>query len=178
MARPTEDQWAELHRQAGRGEFTSVMAQAIIDKAVNWGNRFTVNYDDPRWSRIDKGAYAYVDSDATPGSYPLQGTGTAVVEFDIRQFDHEPTTEQVMAWQNEDGFRTPDRAEVETYLDAHRAQTKQYPIVGICGKVFASGGRCVWYVDEREHGRGLLYDHLGGSWDQSFRFLRVRKNES
>ncbi|MFH1426053.1 MAG: hypothetical protein ABIG66_01320 [Candidatus Kerfeldbacteria bacterium] len=161
---------------AADGKFTPAMVQAIVDENVNWGNRLVVNYEDPRWQEIDSESYAYISEGATVDHFPVLGKGEVEVEFDIHQFDHEPTTTEIIEWQNENGYRPADRAETETYLDVHKAACQQNPIVGICGKESeGSGVRRIGEVSGHRNGRLLNIRHFHYEWLQFCRFIRVKK---
>ncbi len=137
-------------------------------------NRLTVNGGDPRWKSIRKEDYYFINSGLSAADFPVV-PGSREVAYDVDTFDHQPTTEEVRAWQHAPGFRAPDRAEVETYLDEapdSKAELGNSPIVGLCGIVTGGDVACVY---ANGVGRFLFRGQLVGQWDQSCRFLRVRK---
>ncbi|MEK7570416.1 MAG: hypothetical protein AAB515_03210 [Patescibacteria group bacterium] len=133
----------------------------------------TVNGDDPRWQSIRKKDYYYVNTSLSVVDFPIV-PGVREVAYDVKIFDHEPTTQEVVDWQNEPRFRPLDRADSETYLDAvpdTKADLGESPIV--CLGAVAGGG--VAYVGLHGGGRDLRRIVLGRSWNRYCRFVRVRK---
>ncbi|HLD21287.1 MAG TPA: hypothetical protein VJB65_00135 [Patescibacteria group bacterium] len=84
--------------------------------------------------------FDYYDQRIRPEYFPIRGKGQAEVTFDVGEFDHDPTSQEVLDWHNEPGYRGCDLAEGNTYLDTHKAECQQYPIVAICGDIIKIGG--------------------------------------
>lgn len=151
----------------------------IADLLVRVRTVFTVpniNYDDPRWRSL-KGDYYFSNTDLRPEHFPIsrKGVGEVVMEYVV--FDHEPTTQEALDCINgRSDLRLPDRAETEKFLDQNDQERKKFPIIGLCGSVVErSGDRSVACVFAGGDGRYLVFDWLGGHWDQHCRFLAVRK---
>jgi hypothetical protein len=135
--------------------------------------KLVVNGDSPRWQGIRQEDYFYVNDALTVADF-LVAPGTREVTYDVGSFDHDPTTQEVVDWQNEPGFRPLDRAESETYLDAvpdSKAELGKSSIVCQCS---VAGGHvpCV-YLDF--YGRNLDRTGLDDGWSQGCRFVRARK---
>lgn len=151
---------------------------AVLRKRVEAiSRRFSgvVNYDDPRWTEIRKGDYTYVDSDARVTHFPIQGKGQAPVTYGYLMCDHQPTTREVLDQVRRRGdIRHPDRAETESFIDAHQAEKDKYPVIGLYGSVVKLRGlRPVAYVRAYGSYRRLGFRGLGGRWGRRCRFLVV-----
>ncbi len=135
-----------------------------------------VNYDDPRWQGIDRPAYYYINDSLTVADFPVYKTGSEEVDYEYVEFDHDPTTQEVLDEIDRRGLRVPDRAEAEVFLDKNPDEPKKRWIAALCGTVsIRYGYRGVADVDANGRCRGLDWDRLGNRWGRRGRFLAVRK---
>lgn len=154
----------------------SVTAQAPVQSVSAQTFTNTVNYDDPRRRQIDKTKYYYVDPNLTPDHFPIERTGSAEVTYGYVEFDHEPTTQEVLdAIENDPrGLRRPDRAEAEDFLEAHPEERMKAPVISLCGKIVEQQGyRFMADVSADSLGVGLYWVFLHYEWNQRCRFLAV-----
>ncbi len=135
-----------------------------------------VNYDDPRWSVIQRDSYAYVDPDLKAKHFPIGRHGTSGVVVEYVTLDHDSTFREALAEITRRRLRVPDRAEAESFLDEHPEEQKKLPIVGLCGAVKGwRGSRHMRYVVADVGGRRSLgCERFVGRWVQYVRFLAVR----
>ena len=139
----------------------------------------SVNYDDQRWSAIQRQAYAYANPDLKPKHFPVGGRGVSEVVVEYVTFDHEPTTQEVMDKIQRRGLRVPDRAETESFLDTHPEEQKKSPVIGLCASVVARHGfRSVPDVYASAGERHLHFSWLSRHWSQYCRFFAVRKSST
>jgi len=167
---------ADLHHKIQKGAVTRLQLEKFLNKQNPFATptKLTVNGSDSRWETLE-GDYWYVNSSLRAEHFPIANPGVHDVEYDIDSFDHDPTTQEIMDWQNEPGFRPPDRAEAETYLDNapdSKAQLGKSPIVAICGPLVDGEVAC---AIAHVNGRNLDRHSLGNRWYRQYRFLRVRK---
>jgi len=130
----------------------------------------TVNYDDPKWYKIDRWQYCHCHLDITIRHFPMCRWGQAEVVFEIGSPPGQPTTKEVLAWQNEPGYRGSDRAEAETCLPVAQ-RNERWPIVAIC----PNGGseKTIGYI---LGGRSALEITLpDDEWEPYAKFLRVKE---
>ena len=154
-----------------------------LDRFLKGQNPFAVlftmvvDYASDRWKSINKALYAYINDSLTVADFPIAGTGTGEVTYDYVTFDHEPTTQEVFdEIERRGNVRRPDRAEAETFLEKNPEERKQAPVIALCGSIVdRSGDRSVACVDANGNGLCLRWGWLDDRWNQSCRFLVVRK---
>lgn len=136
-----------------------------------------VNYDDPIYGRIDRDQYAFVADGLRPEHFPVRGKGQQEVIYDYLEFDHEPTTEEVMrAVESRGNVRLPDFAETMAYHKANPEERMKAPVISLCGAIEDRvDKRYVAYVLANEDGVSLYWRWFRNRWLQHCRFLVVCK---
>lgn len=134
----------------------------------------TVDHDDPAYRTMPKqgGDWYYVDTSLTTAHFPITRKGIEEVTYEYVEFDHEPTTQEVLNEIKRRGLERPDYAETMAFLKEHPNERKVAPVISLCGLV---GDRLVADVDARGFGLRLLWDDLSSRWGQRCRFLAVRR---
>ncbi|MEK7631895.1 MAG: hypothetical protein AAB445_03445 [Patescibacteria group bacterium] len=169
---------ADITTKLANGSLTLESAKLYAKKQNPFATptRLTVDGSNPRWQSIRTEDYYYVNARLSVADFPV-ALATREVEYDVRTFDHDPTTQEVVDWQNEPGFRPLDRAESETYLDTvpdTKSDLGKSPIVCLC-TVF--GGHVAFVGLSGGGGRSLDRNQLDYRWNRSYRFVRARKSE-
>ena len=122
----------------------------------------SVNYEDSRYRvplpKSQKGLY-----------FPIRGKGRATVIMAYLVLNQRSTKSLIMNGLAAKGWRLPDRAEAESFLDQYPDEPLKHDICGVCGPADSHGialdfASCVWA--DRD-GRGLTLhalDTLGSHW--------------
>lgn len=136
-----------------------------------------VNYDDPAYRRIDRDQYAFVNDSLRPEHFPVRSKGQREVIYDYLEYDHEPSTEEVLNdIERRGNIRVPDFAETLAYHKANSEERMKAPVISLCGSIVNRGGeRNVAYVNASVIGVNLHWHWLSLRWDQNCRFLVVCK---
>lgn len=136
-----------------------------------------VNYDNPAHRRIDRDQYVYVNDSLRPKHFSVQGKGQCDVIYDYLEYDHEPTTEEVLAdIERRSDIRLPDFAETMDFHNANPRERMKAPVISLCGSVEDEDGeRFVAYVRALGNGLHLSWHLLSNRWVQRCRFLVVCK---
>lgn len=134
-----------------------------------------VNYDDTAYRRLGRGQHIYVAGGLLPKHFPVRSSGQAEVIYDYLEFNHEPTTEEVVRTvEGRNDIRFPDFAETMTYHETYPQERQEDPVVSFCGaNECMDGGRSVPDVHADEDGLYLRWGWLTSSWLQRCRFLVV-----
>jgi hypothetical protein len=142
--------------------------------------KLMVNGNDPRFQIIRKEDHYHVDSGLTIEHFPITNPSSREVEYEIVEFDHDPTTQEILDACETATLRRPKRDEAETYLDNvsdTKDQLGKSPIIALCGSILELAGyRRVAYAVLNDRGRRLGLDGLVDRWDGRCRFLAVRKS--
>lgn len=137
-----------------------------------------VNYDDARWRSIDHSRYAYVHPHVGIGLLPICGKGHAKRTFHLLRFRRELSTLEVLTTIEGMGFRCPDRAEVESYIDTVPGGTSRYydpPIIALCGSVEGDHrGLGIWSLYLTHLGRAFGFHKLESLCPHGCWFVSVR----
>lgn len=134
----------------------------------------TVNYDDPRWHEIRSADYSLVEGSLTVDRFPLQGKGQQQVTMELVCNKEVATTQEIIDEIKRRGYRLPDRAETEAFLEANPEESKT-PIFSLCGSILRKGRRstipCLFHWRKR---RMLNLMPLTSLWGQGNCFPAVR----
>lgn len=150
----TSRQMAEIAVQLARGDLPPHLVQAIIDHRVVLCEE--VDPHDPRWKWDELMATIYYkDPEVQDEHFPIRDGGKGFVFYDFGEFPmlDSPTYGEVIAWQNEPGYRGVDRAEALTLYT-------RYPNIDFM-TVFESvfdvqGQRCVGIFQQHSNCNRLL----------------------
>lgn len=189
MEKATIDQYLELGQMIKRGELTKPFVQAIIEgrvfvrepapKGSEVVYALTIDRSQTLGDLISAGKYDWVNDDITQENFPVPSKdGTEEVEVVLVHLDECLTTDQVKAELDRRGLKPASIVELLALGSAHPELQREFPLVALGSSWRHPDGYV--YVPELwdDHGKRKLsldYVHPGDTWDESNRFVAVRK---
>ncbi|MEK7569869.1 MAG: hypothetical protein AAB515_00270 [Patescibacteria group bacterium] len=172
---------ADITIKLANGSLTLESAKRFAKKEspFTMPQKLSVDGSEPRFQSISKDAYYYVNPNLKIEHFPLTNPAVRDVEYEIVEFNHDPTTQEILDACETGTLRRPERDEAEIYFDNvpdSRDQLGKSPIVALCGSLLElEGYRCVAYAELNDFGRNLGLRGFGDRWFGQCRFLAVRK---
>ena len=134
---------------------------------------FDVDFDDPRWDRIDTGPRRYVGN-ITASNYPRKFRGKKRVTCMPQSFDNDWKDQEAIDAADARNGWTADRVITETFGEKYPDEQMQAPVIGICGDPVDRGGRLdTPYVSLDPSGVHLFWDWAADRWLRGCRALVV-----
>lgn len=137
----------------------------------------TVNGDDPRWSRISAEEYVSCDERFARPEHFFMKPGPRIVRYVLLEFGYDPKSTEVVRYVIRYKLSLPDRATVETILDARKGECDERPILGFCvlSSVFDKSVGAVFEVASRRFLVGLVDPCR--LWARRLRFVALVSEE-
>ena len=138
-----------------------------------------IDYNNPRWNRIDSSQYAHIE-DITVENLPNLEIGKKSIGFREFSFEHQPSDEEILERFNKEDCRQPTRAEVETIIRKRYTlkQLAKNPVIGLIGPVIQRNGfldrACVYGYGA---GVALIWHWTNNRWFRRYRFIAVCKTD-
>ena len=109
---------ADITTKLANGSLTLESAKRYAKKENPFAmpQKLIVNGSDPRFQTI-KRDYYFVNSKLVIEHFPITNPLVREVEYEIVEFDHDPTTQGILDAIEAGNLRRPERDEAETYFD-------------------------------------------------------------
>lgn len=143
-----------------------------------------VNYSEPLERLVSAGCYSFADSEVSVENFPPNRRGARTVEIFLARFEKPISSEKAIKELDKIGFRPAMLSELLAFGAAYPRVQLEFPVVALGSKWFKFGGlfgdNLVPVLDKDEEyfgpgGRVLLLGRFNFVWDQTFRFVAVRK---
>jgi hypothetical protein len=156
-----------------------VLREALVPKDVGEaGNAFLIVCRGERASElIRQGAYDWHDDLITDKRFPIKSHAPVNRRIEFVEFDHAPTSEEVLAEFRRSGLIRPTYEDALYFGIQHKDEQMKAPTVFLHEPVLGLfGGRSVLVLGGAVGDRGLGLDWFDGEWARYYRFAGVRES--
>lgn len=171
------DEEMQRHNRS-KGELGRLLREALTPDGKTAGNVFRIACEGSYMTSelVARGKYDWSNNWITDERFPIQKHEPVSRTIELVKFDHDPTSEEVLAEFSRRGLERPTHEDALYFGIEHPDEQMKRPLVFLHEPVQGPGGRLgVLVLDGHVGGRNLRLDWFGSGWPRDDLFAGVRK---